>query len=178
VYLERSSNPKRKTAYDLVAVRKGERLINMDSQIPNGVVKEWLEQGGLFEDLTKLRPETKHGNSRFDFYMERGEQKIFMEVKGVTLEEDGILRFPDAPTERGVKHIQELTACIKEGYEAYIFFVIQMKDVRWFEPNDVTHPAFGEALREAAKCGVHILAYNCLVEPDEIRIYEEVEVKL
>ncbi len=178
VYLEESSNPARKTKYDLVAVKKGNLLINMDSQAPNRVVKEWLEKKYLFPDLTLLKPEKTYGTSRFDFYIEAGSQKVFLEVKGVTLEEDGVVRFPDAPTKRGVKHIKELMACIKDGYQAMILFVIQMKGIRYFEPNDVTHKAFGDALREAQKAGVQILAYDCLVTEDAMEIDQPVEVRL
>lgn len=178
VYLQRAENPDRKTKYDLIVVEKGKNLVNMDSQVPNHVVREWLEKGGLFEKITRLRPETRYANSRFDIYLEADGKKIFMEVKGVTLEEDGIARFPDAPTERGVKHIHELMECRKDGYEAYIFFVIQMKGVRLLEPNDRTHPAFGAALRQAATEGVHILAYDCLVTQDSIEIDQEVQVRL
>ena len=177
-FLEKSDKKERKTAYDLIAVRKGDRLINMDSQIPNRVVEEWLRNGGLFGEGAYIRPETKYGTSRFDLYIEQGERKIFMEVKGVTLEEEGIVRFPDAPTERGIKHIKELCQCIKDGYEAYIMFVIQMKDVRYFEPNKKTQEAFARALLEAEKAGVHILAYDCFVEPDSIFLGEPVEVQL
>lgn len=178
VYLQRAEKPDRKTKYDLIVVEKGKNLVNMDSQVPNHVVREWLEKGGLFEKITRLRPETRYANSRFDIYLEADGKKIFMEVKGVTLEEDGIARFPDAPTERGVKHIHELMECRKDGYEAYIFFVIQMKGVRLLEPNDRTHPAFGAALRQAASEGVHILAYDCLVTQDSIEIDQEVQVRL
>lgn len=178
VYVQESINPSRKTRFDLIGVRKGERLVNLDSQIPNGVVREWLEEGNLFEHISLLRPETRYGNSRFDLYLEAGGQKIFIEVKGVTLEEEGVARFPDAPTERGLKHIQELTGCVREGYEAYVIFVIQMKGVYRMEPNDRMHPAFGEALRGAAKAGVHILAYDCLVETDSIRLDAPVPVAL
>ena len=178
VFLEKSSDPKRSTGYDLVAVRKGQLLINMDSQAPNRAVEEWLLEGGLFPNVTLVRPEVKYGNSRFDFYVEAGERRIFMEVKGVTLEENGVARFPDAPTERGVKHVQELAACRKEGYEAYLFFVIQMKGISFVEPNDKTHPAFGEALRRAAAEGVHILAYDCIVKPDTIEMDQKTEVCL
>ena len=150
----------------------------MDSQIPNRVALEWLKNGNLCSQKARIRPECKYGNSRFDFYIEDGSQKTFVEVKGVTLEEDGIVRFPDAPTERGVKHIRELIACRKEGYRAVILFVIQMKGVRFMEPNDRTHAAFGDALREAARAGVHVLAYDCRVCPDEIEIDERVEVHL
>ncbi len=159
-------------------MKKGNRLINMDSQIPNRVVEEWLRKGNLLGEGAYIRPETKYGNSRFDLYMEQGKRKIFMEVKGVTLEEDGIVRFPDAPTERGIKHIKELCQCIKDGYEAYIMFVIQMKDVKYFEPNKRTHEAFAQALLEAEQAGVHVLAYDCFVEPDAICLGEPVEVQL
>ena len=178
VYIQRQSNPARKTPFDLIAVKKGDRLINMDSQAPNKVTAEWLRTGGFCSSQARIKPECTYGNSRFDFYIEDGLRRIFMEVKGVTLEEDGIVRFPDAPTERGVKHIQELIECKKAGYEAYIFFVIQMKDVLFMEPNDRTHPAFGEALRKAAKEGVGIFARDCLVKPDELTIDQEVEVRL
>lgn len=178
VYLEESANPARKTKYDLVAVKKGERLINMDSQAPNRAVKEWLEKKLLFPDLTLLKPETTYQTSRFDFYIEAGEQKVFLEVKGVTLEEDGVVRFPDAPTQRGVKHIKELMECIGDGYQAMILFVIQMKGIRYFEPNDGTHPAFGEALRNAQKAGVQILAFDCLVTETSMEIDEPVAVRL
>lgn len=178
VYLERAENLNRKTLYDLVAVQKGERLINMDSQAPNQAVKEWLEEGILFPDVDLIKPEKTYGASRFDFYIETPAEQIFMEVKGVTLEEDGIVRFPDAPTERGIKHIEELIAATKAGYQAYLLFVIQMKQVRYFAPNDVTHPAFGEALRRAQAAGVHLLAYDCVVTADEMRIDEPVEIRL
>ena len=178
VYLQRAENPDRKTRYDLIGVEKGTNMVNIDSQIPNYVVREWLEKGGLFRKITQIRPETKYANSRFDIYLEADGKKIFMEVKGVTLEEDGIARFPDAPTERGVKHIRELIKCRNDGYEAYIFFVIQMKGVRGFEPNDRTHPEFGAALRQAEAEGVHILAYDCLVTRDSIEINQNVQVRL
>lgn len=178
LYVQRSDNPNRKTALDLIVVRKGNELVNMDSQAPNRVVEEWLRAGNLCGPDAFVKPECKYGNSRFDFYIEDGERKLFMEVKGVTLEEDGIARFPDAPTERGMKHIQELMECRKAGYEAYLFFVIQMKGVHVLEPNDRTHPAFGEILREAAKAGVQVLAYDCLVKPDELVIDRQIEVRL
>ncbi|MCI8599652.1 MAG: DNA/RNA nuclease SfsA [Lachnospiraceae bacterium] len=178
VYVQRQSNPARKTALDLIAVKKGEKLINMDSQIPNKIAEEWLRKGNLCSQSARIRPECKYGNSRFDFYIEDGERKAFIEIKGVTLEEDGVARFPDAPTERGVKHIRELMACRQEGYEAFILFVIQMKGVSIMEPNDITHAAFGDALRKAKEAGVHILAYDCKVCPDEIEIDERVEVHL
>lgn len=178
VFLEKSDNLNRKTQYDLIAVRKGERLINMDSQIPNAAAEEWLKAGNLFGKDARIKREVTYGNSRFDLYIESGQRKIFMEVKGVTLEEDGIVRFPDAPTQRGVKHIKELCQCIKDGYEAYIMFVIQMEDVKYFEPNYETHAEFGETLKEAERAGVHILAYSCNVRKDLINIEKPVRVYL
>lgn len=178
VYIQESANPARKTKWDLIAVEKGKRLINMDSQIPNKVVKEWIEGGHLFPEVSLVRPETTYGNSRFDLYVEAGERKIFIEVKGVTLEEDGVCRFPDAPSDRAVKHLEELIRAKKEGYEAYVFFVIQMRDVRYFTPNTDTHPAFADALKKAAAAGVKILAYDCEVTPESIRIRNPVDVVL
>lgn len=178
VYVQRNDNPARKTKLDLIGVRKKEYLINMDSQAPNQAVKEWLQAGNLFSEEAKIYPERTYGESRFDFYIEDGDRKIFMEVKGVTLEEDGVCRFPDAPTERGVKHIRELQKCLEEGYEAYILFVIQMSPVKYLEPNDETHPAFGEALREAAGAGVRVMARDCLITEDSMEIRNEVEVRL
>lgn len=178
VYLQESDNPDRKTKWDLIAVEKGSRMVNMDSQIPNKVVKEWLEADHLFENITRIQPEFTYGNSRFDLYVEADGKRIFIEVKGVTLEQDGVVRFPDAPSDRAVKHVEELKAAVKEGYEAYVFFVIQMKDVRYFTPNMDTHPAFGEALRDAARAGVHVLAYDCEVSSDRIAIADKVPVVL
>lgn len=178
VYVQKSDKEERKTKWDLIAVEKGERMINMDSQIPNQVVKEWLEKENLFENITCIRPEYTYGNSRFDLYVEAGERKIFIEVKGVTLEEDGVVRFPDAPSERAVKHVEELQKAVKDGYEAYAFFVIQMKDVRYFTPNRQTHPEFAEALAEAERNGVKILAYDCSVTEDSIELGKEVPVVL
>ena len=178
VYIQRSANPDRKTKWDLISVEKGERMINMDSQIPNRLVEEWIRGGHLFRDVTLVRPETTYGNSRFDLYVEAEEKRIFIEVKGVTLEENGVCRFPDAPSERAVKHLEELILAKQEGYETYVFFVIQMKDVRYFTPNTDTHPAFAEALRRAAAAGVHILAYDCTVSPDSIEIDSPVDIVL
>ena len=178
LYVQRSDNPTRKTDLDLISVKKGEQWVNMDSQAPNKVAEEWLKTGGLGYKDIYVKPECRYGNSRFDFYLEYEGRKAFMEVKGVTLEEDGVARFPDAPTERGVKHIEELMRCMENGYDAYICFVIQMKGVMRLEPNDRTHPAFGEALRRAAKAGVQVLAYDCLVKPDELRIDRKIEVCL
>lgn len=179
VYLEKSDNPLRKTQYDLISVFKNNKtLINMDSQIPNAVTEEWLKKGNIFSKNALIRREVTHNKSRFDFYIEEEKRKIFLEVKGCTLETDGIARFPDAPTQRGVKHINELIDCISEGYEAYILFVIQMKGINHFEPNDTTHKAFGDALRQAEKSGVKILAYDCIVTPNSIDIDKEIKVKL
>lgn len=179
VYLEKSNNSERKTGYDLIAVLKnGNNIINMDSQIPNAVTEEWLRKGNLFSKDAIIRREVTHNKSRFDFYIEDGDRKIFLEVKGCTLETNGIARFPDAPTERGVKHINELIDCVSVGFEAYILFVIQMKGIKHFEPNDCTHRAFGDALRQAQNSGVKILAYDCIVTQDTIEIDKEVKVLL
>lgn len=176
VYVQKADNPERKTQWDLIGVKKGKRMINMDSQIPNKVVEEWIRKGNLFPHATLIRPETTYKQSRFDLYVEEGERKIFIEVKGVTLEIDGVVKFPDAPTERGVKHIKELCEALEDGYEAYVFFVIQMKGVKYFTPNMVTHAAFGDALRNAQEQGVRILAYDCKVGKDSIEIHKEVPV--
>ena len=178
VYVQKSDNPERKTGWDLIAVEKGERTVNMDSQIPNKVVEEWIRKGNLFPNATLIRPETTYGNSRFDLYIEADGRKIFMEIKGVTLEDDGIVRFPDAPTERGVKHIEELRKAVQDGYEAYLFFVVQMSGVKYLAPNRTTHPAFGEAMEKAKISGVQMLAYECDVTKDEIVITRPVPVVL
>ena len=178
VYLEESANPARKTRYDLIAVEKGDLLVNMDAQAPNKVFQEWTEGGGFLPGLTSLRPETTWGSSRFDFYWEAGERRGFVEVKGVTLEEGGHARFPDAPTERGVKHLEELIRCREEGYEAAVCFVLQMAGMKDFAPNDVTHPAFGAALRRAAAAGVQVLARECIVTPDSLAVAGPVAVRL
>ena len=178
VYLEKSPNRERATAYDLVAVEKGDRVINMDSQAPNKAVGEWLRGGGLFSDVSLVRPETKFGNSRFDFYVETGAEKIFIEVKGVTLEEDGVVRFPDAPSDRAVKHVGELIAAKRQGYRVFVLFVIQMEGVEYFTPNRDTHPEFADALCEAVEAGVEVLAYDCLVTPRTMEINRPVQVVL
>ncbi len=175
---EKSDNPARKTAYDLVAVEKGERLINMDAQAPNKLVQEWAQEGYFVPGLTLLRPETTWGSSRFDFYWESATEKGFVEVKGVTLEVDGGAFFPDAPTERGVKHLHELKAARQQGYRAAVCFVIQMKGVDFFSPNDATHSAFGQALREAAQAGVEVWAYDCAVTPDSLVMDAPVPLRL
>lgn len=176
IFLSKSDNLKRKTKYDLIAVQKGKRLINMDSQAPNKAVMEFIPK--LFRNVTVIKPEYTYKNSRFDFYIETECEKIFLEVKGVTLEENGIVRFPDAPTQRGIKHVSELSECIKEGFSAYVFFVIQMENVLYFEPNDRLHKEFGDALRDAALQGVRIIAYDCKVTENTLEIKEPVEVRL
>ena len=176
VYLEHWDTESRKTKYDLIAVHKGDRLINMDSQAPNKVAAEYLPK--LFPDYTLLKAEVKQKNSRFDFYLETPTEKWFIEVKGVTLEENGIARFPDAPTERGIKHVEELISCIDEGYRAMVLFVIKMKDIHHFEPNERTHPAFGDALRRAAAAGVILHAVDCIVTPESLTADSPVPIKL
>lgn len=178
VWLEDSENPKRKYRYSLVTVQKGERLVNMDSQAPNKAVHEWLKSGGLFDNITLLRPESRYGSSRFDFYCEYEGRKAFIEVKGVTLENSNIVSFPDAPTERGAKHVSELIECMKDGYEAYIIFVIQMKDILYFTPNEDHDPVFASALRKAESEGVNIIAVDCRISESEMVIRDRVEVKL
>lgn len=178
VYLNKSDNTQRSTAYDLVAVKKESRIINMDSQAPNKAVEEWLRKGGMFSDAIQIRPETKYRNSRFDFYVETPEDKVFIEVKGVTLEQDNAALFPDAPSDRAVKHVEELTEAVREGYKAYIVLVIQMENVEYFTPNRETHPEFADALLKARQAGVRILAYDCKVTSDSMTINKPVPVKL
>ena len=177
VWCQRSDNPNRKTKFDLIAVQKGDRLINMDSQAPNKAAGEWLRDGGLGE-ISELRPEVKHGDSRYDFSFLKDGKRCFLEVKGCTLEEDGVCAFPDAPTERGAKHIRGLTEAALAGYGAYILFVIQMSDVKYIRPHDETDPEFGRALREAAQNGVQVLAMDCAITPDTMEIRLPVLVKL
>lgn len=172
-----SDNPKRKTKYDLITVKKGTYLINMDSQAPNIAVGEWLRAGGLGK-AEVIRPEQRFGQSRFDFYLERAGKPMFLEVKGVTLEEDGVCRFPDAPTERGARHLRELIQAKAQGYDAAVLFVIQMSPIKWLEPNDRTDPEFGKALREAAAAGVSVLAVDCRVGTDSMIIGQSVPVRL
>lgn len=177
VIVEKADNPARKTQFSLICVYKGTTLINMDSQAPNQVVEEWIRQGNLLPDLTYLKREVKYGNSRFDIFAQAGGRDVFVEVKGVTLEENGVARFPDAPTERGKKHVLELCDCIENGYDAYVVFVIQMKGIRYFEPNDCMQKEFGDALRMAQKKGVHIVAVWCDVTETSLDIAGEVEVR-
>ena len=177
VWCERSANPNRKTKYDLITVRKGERLINMDSQAPNIAAGEWLRGGGLGQ-IEDLKAEVFHGDSRFDFSFVRDGVRCFLEVKGVTLEEDGVCAFPDAPTERGAKHLKGLGELARAGYGAYVLFVIQMSDVKYLRPHDERDPAFGAALREAAESGVNVLAMDCAVTEDTMELRLPVLVKL
>ena len=177
VWCRYDPNPNRKTRYDLITVRKGDRLINMDSQAPNTAAKEWLLGGGLGE-IENLKSETFHGDSRFDFSFTKDGQSCFLEVKGVTLENDGVCAFPDAPTERGAKHLRGLAELARSGFGAYVLFVIQMADVKYLHPNDITDPAFGTALREAADAGVQILAMDCAVTEDTMQLRLPVLVRL
>ena len=177
VWCQRSDNPSRKTKYDLITVRKGNRLINKDSQAPNSAAREWLLAGGL-GPVENLRAETTHGDSRFDFSFTLQGKKCFLEVKGVTLETDGVCAFPDAPTERGAKHLRGLQRCVEDGFGAYVLFVIQMSEVKHLHPNDATDPSFGRALREAAAAGVQVLAVDCAVTEDSMTIGQFVPVVL
>lgn len=176
VYLQQPDNPARKTKYDLIAVEKGNLLINMDSAAPNKAAAEYLRK--IFGENALIKPEKTYGSSRIDFYVEANGEKWLIEVKGVTLEENGHAFFPDAPTERGVKHINELCKAVKEGFNACILFIIQMKGITAFSPNDKTHPEFGAALRKAEKEGVKIKAVDCIVTPDTVIADSEVKVVL
>ena len=178
VYVQHQPSPTRKTAYDLIAVEKGERLLNMDANAPNRIFGEYVRAGRFLREWPVIRPETTHGDARFDFYLESPGHRLFAEVKGVTLEDDGVMRFPDAPTERGVKHLEGLARCVQEGYEAWAVFVIQTENVRRMEPNRRTHPAFADAMRQAAQAGVHLLALDCHTEPDRLEICRPVEIRL
>lgn len=182
VYLEHSANPNRKTAYDLIAVEKitprGPLLINMDAQAPNHLFREWAEAGNFRPDLTLLKSEKTFGNSRFDFYWESSDSRGFVEVKGCTLEENGICRFPDAPTLRGVKHIHELISAKEQGYETAICIVVQMEGMDHFTPNDETHPAFGDALRQAKNAGVEVIALGTHITPNSMTWGDMIPVKL
>ena len=177
VWCQQFDNPNRKTKFDLITVQKGQRWINMDSQAPNVAAKEWLLAGGLGE-ISELKGEYTHGDSRFDFSFMKDGRRCFLEVKGVTLEHDGVCAFPDAPTERGTKHLRGLTKLTQEGYGAYVLFVIQMADVVYLHPNDATDPNFGKVLREAANAGVQVLAVDCLVTENTMQIRQFVEVQL
>jgi sugar fermentation stimulation protein A len=176
VVLAPGNNPARKTLYDVIAVYKGDKLINIDSQAPNRVFREWADDGCFLPDVQMIRPEYVFGQSRLDFFVETREKRCLVEVKGVTLEEKGLARFPDAPTKRGVKHLMELSAAVKKGYDCFAFFVIQMRGVRGFSPNDATDPAFAKALKAALDAGVHVLAYDCNIKEDSLTMGEPVPV--
>lgn len=178
VVLSVADNPARRTKYDLVAVWKGEMLVNMDSQAPNVVFGEWARETGFPHGLTELCAETTHGDSRFDFYYNSKNGDGFIEVKGVTLESGGVVSFPDAPTARGAKHLRGLMRCVEEGYGAYAVFVVQLARMKYFIPNEATDPGFAAALRQAAAAGVKVLALECHVAPDEMRIARSIDVKL
>lgn len=176
VYLTKSNNLNRKTAYDLIAVQKGDRLINIDSQVVNRAVIEYLPN--MFDNIKLVKPECKYGNSRFDVYLETQNDKIFIECKGVTLEKDGVVLFPDAPTERGTKHIKELIKAVSEGYKAYLILLVQMDNVKYFTPNIETDISFAKALKDAKKNGVNIKAFNSIVEPNSIIVNKEIEIRI
>jgi len=178
VYLHEATNPNRSTRYDLIAVKKAKRLINMDAIAPNIAFYEYLQSGFHIDGVASIKPEAKYGLSRFDFYVEAQNRRIFIEVKGVTLEEDGVVMFPDAPTERGVKHLNELAQCVHSGHEAQVIFVVQMSDVLYFTPNIKMHPAFGSALVSAKNAGVAVAAFDCDVTPDSMTIGKAVEIRL
>lgn len=178
VYLVDSNNEKRKYRYDLVTVEKGELLVNMDSQAPNQVFGDFLRSGGFLEGVELVKPEYRYGSSRIDFYFERQGERHLVEIKGVTLEENGICRFPDAPTDRGARHLEELARAVGEGFHAWACFVVQMKGMRWLEPNEKTDPAFAKALRKAAAAGVGVRAFCCQVYPDGLEIKSELPVRL
>ena len=182
VYLDRSDVPTRRTAYDLIAVEKatacGMKLINMDSMSPNSAVAEWLPDSGLFGPDAHIRREYTYGDSRFDFYVEDGDRRALIEVKGVTLEDGGAVSFPDAPTKRGVKHLRGLAEAIGQGLDAYVLFIVQMDGVGFFRPNEANDPEFAEELRRACSAGVKILAYSCSVLPDEMNVSSPLEVRL
>lgn len=178
VFLQKATNPARKYQYSLISVQKGNRLVNMDSSAPNKAVYEWLKKGDYFKNITYIKPESTYGKSRFDFYFEYDGKKAYAEVKGVTLENDNVVSFPDAPTERGLKHVNELCECLKQGFEAYIIFVVQMKDVSFFEPNVTHDPNFSKGLVSAAEKGVKVLCFECEVTETQMNITKEVKVKL
>ena len=170
VVLEDSCNPSRKTRYDLIAAYKGGNLINIDSQSPNKAFGEFITESGIFGGTPAVHPEYSHGDSRFDFYIESEGRRIFVEVKGVTREFDGVCMFPDAPTERGLKHLRGLERCVEEGYEAYLALVVQMKGMHVFVPDYETHPEFGREMERAEEMGVGILVYDCVVTEDSMYV--------
>lgn len=176
VYVAGSGNKNRKTKYDLISAYKGNTLINIDSQVPNRVFLECADT--LFKNITKIKSEYAYKNSRFDFYIEQEGKKILAEIKGVTLEEEGVAMFPDAPTTRGVKHLKELISWVKEGNEAYVIFIIQMRGVKYFTPNSKTHLEFAKTLKEAKDCGVKVVAIDSHVTKNEIKAGNFVDVVL
>lgn len=176
VYCEKSDNPNRKTAYDLVAVEKGNLLINMDSQAPNAAFSEFIHDGSFKDGIEYIARERKYKNSRFDFYFKRKGKEYFAEVKGVTLEDEGVVLFPDAPTERGVKHLTELEDAVKNGYGGCVVFVVQLKEAKYFTHNRKTHPEFADKLKEVQKAGVEIFAYTCNVTPNSISLLSQIPV--
>ena len=179
VYLEKSENPGRKTPYDLIAVQKGERLINMDSQAPNKAVSEWLTLKKPFGEGWKVSAEKRYKKSRFDFMLEHESgKKMYLEVKGCTLEQNGVVMFPDAPTQRGLKHIEELIECVNDGYEAVLLILVQMENVKYFTPNYATHKEFGDAMKLASQKGVKLMCYDCLVEPDSLTVNTKIKIVL
>lgn len=177
VILAHSDNPNRKTAFDLIAAYKGDLLINIDSQAPNKAYGESLTDGKIYNGIVSVKPESTQGNSRYDFFIERGEDKIYTEVKGVTLEDNGIALFPDAPTERGVKHLRGLTSLINQGYKASVVFVVQMDRADYFTPNYEMHEEFGIAVEEAVEAGVEVTAYTCHVTENSMELAERIPVK-
>lgn len=178
IWVQHCPAPGRKTAWDLIAVQKGERLINMDAAAPNAVFGEYLRSGGLGFSPDWVKPEVKKEDSRFDFGFGYAGQTCYAEVKGVTLEENGVVRFPDAPTERGVRHLRGLIRCVQKGHPCWAVFIVQMEAVSWLEPNQATHPAFADALRDAAAAGVKLLALSCHVAESSLTAAEEVEIRL
>ena len=178
VYVQHFDTLSRKTKYDLIAVEKGNAVINIDSQLPNKLFYEWIISSNYFKDMTLIKPECKYKNSRFDFYIETKTDKIFIEVKGVTLENNNIASFPDAPTERGLKHVNELIECTKDGYLAYVFFICKIENILYFEPNRTNHPEFANALKNAQNNGVTVKCLNCSVTPDCVCVKDFVNVNL
>lgn len=177
VFLEKFNAQTRKTNYDLISVIKGNRIINIDSQAPNKIFLEWAKSGKFLPDILLIKPEYRFLNSRFDFYIETPFKKIFIEIKGATLENNGVVMFPDAPTQRGLKHISELIEVKKKGYEAYIIFVIQMENAKYFMPNYITHKAFADKLKECDDNGVNVAAFDTIVTEKSIVLNNEVDVR-
>ena len=175
VYLQEADSHTRKTKFDLIAVEKGHRLINMDAQAPNRIFAQWIHQQ---EPEITVHPEYRYGDSRLDFYLEAGQRRVFAEVKGVTLEDAGIVRFPDAPTLRGVKHLRALMDCVAAGFDAWAVFIVQLRGARWFEPNRATHPEFADALVSAQGAGVHLLALDCDVTETSLSVHDTVPMRL